>query len=94
MAPGIPTAREIVPRASSDSSQPNLPGFCPAVYPVRPAAHPDCLSRTRHLLEAQAGTLDAHFVFLGCLGARDVPSRSRWRALQALTPGKQGVTQA
>jgi len=64
MASGTPIEREIVPRASSDSSQPNLPGFCPAVYPVRPAAHPDCLSRTRHLLQAQAGTLDAHFVFL------------------------------
>jgi hypothetical protein len=55
---------EIVPRAITGSSQPNLPGFCPAVYPSRLAARLDCLSRTRHLLQQQAGTLDAHFLYL------------------------------
>ena len=60
---GTVTSTEIVPRTPTGSSQPNLPGFYPAVYPKRlKLKRLDCLSRTRHLLRRQqTGTLDAHF---------------------------------
>jgi hypothetical protein len=67
---------------ATDSSQPNLPGFCPAVYPTRLAARLDCLSRTRHLLQQQAGTLDAHFQFLTKSSARAVPTLYRAHGLR------------
>ena len=48
---GTVTATEIVPRTAAGSSQPNLPGFYPAVYPKRlMLKRLDCLSRTRHPL--------------------------------------------
>src|SRR5579871_6493087 len=37
----------------------DLPGFYPAVYPLR-YRRSDCLSRTSTELEVSAGTLDAH----------------------------------
>jgi hypothetical protein len=63
-APRTTTALEIVPKAITGPSLPNLPGFCPAVYPTRLTARLDCLSWTRHPLQQQAGTLDAHFLSL------------------------------